>query len=158
MHLRDHLHIRGEYYRLADERAGFMGSPPHTWRILLANKFSANLYRITSTYVENTMYAADATGTSGDHLHIRGEYLTMRLRYASSRGSPPHTWRILMAKSSANLSPGITSTYVENTMIQKPQSGERGDHLHIRGEYSKIVITQVGRLGSPPHTWRIQNG
>ena len=52
---RDHLHIRGEYIMTIIERIADEGSPPHTWRILKLERFHIRLFRITSTYVENTI-------------------------------------------------------------------------------------------------------
>ena len=49
----------------------------------------------------------------------------------------------------------IISTYVENTIWKLQESLQCKDHLHIRGEYSKIKYTERSGLGSSPHTWRI---
>ena len=51
------------------------------------------------------------------------------------KGSPPHTWRILVKLAAKAVSAGITSTYVENTMINVIFKFVAWDHLHIRGEY-----------------------
>ena len=70
----DHLHIRGEY-SLVIKRSFFMlGSPPHTWRIPIFFSFNVVLFRITSTYVENTSAPLRSIKYGEDHLHIRGEY------------------------------------------------------------------------------------
>ena len=112
----DHLHIRGEYMTVQVIKTHNWGSPPHTWRILSFWLQERRALRITSTYVENTMYAADATGTSGDHLHIRGEYSVGDFAIYHYVGSPPHTWRILVLISLFSFLSRITSTYVENTV------------------------------------------
>ena len=52
--LEDHLHIRGEYFTIFGVFNSFLGSPPHTWRILLQAIMPYAAARITSTYVENT--------------------------------------------------------------------------------------------------------
>ena len=50
-----------------------------------------------------------------DHLHIRGEYQKAFHLSNGFRGSPPHTWRILIYFLFVAVCSGITSTYVENT-------------------------------------------
>ena len=52
----DHLHIRGEYQSICVVIKLPEGSPPHTWRILLQQVTARMLIRITSTYVENTIF------------------------------------------------------------------------------------------------------
>ena len=52
----DHLHIRGEYSAEVTLTKSPAGSPPHTWRILMWWTVSAGVTRITSTYVENTVF------------------------------------------------------------------------------------------------------
>ena len=93
-----------------------LGSPPHTWRILLEQLENGELTRITSTYVENTLYLANMGQNHKDHLHIRGEYLVGYSAVKAAQGSPPHTWRIPSVASGDKFSDGITSTYVENTL------------------------------------------
>ena len=51
----------------------------------------------------------------------------------------------------------ITSTYVENTVHEAKPISDVEDHLHIRGEYTINNIYSTRVLGSPPHTWRIQD-
>ena len=50
----DHLHTRGEYAFFLASAASFLGSPPHSWRILGAAIGAKIGSRITSTLVENT--------------------------------------------------------------------------------------------------------
>ena len=110
---------------------------------------------ITSTYVENTLKIPAEVSVDQDHLHIRGEYFLLSFVKMMFKGSPPHTWRILKIGAKADLSSGITSTYVENTSSSLTIKAFFRDHLHIRGEYpSSWGILSLG-LGSPPHTWRI---
>ena len=113
----------------------FLGSPPHTWRILPVVDFEADDGGITSTYVENTTVVSLVVNTSKDHLHIRGEYLIHLWLNHMQLGSPPHTWRILWV-------PLLADPIVR-------------DHLHIRGEYYFSRTTARIGVGSPPHTWRI---
>ena len=75
-------------------------------------------------------------------------------------GSPPHTWRIRNVAVNVVAMVRITSTYVENTwhniynrlqLLGSPPhtwripstgtvlTGPDGDHLHIRGEYTKQI-------------------
>ena len=51
----DHLHIRGEHSLVDVIEVTKLGSPPHTWRTLRANLKITVVFRITSTYVENTL-------------------------------------------------------------------------------------------------------
>ena len=90
----DHLHIRGEYVLLFCYCSVVVGSPPHTWRILLTPFQIDPIHRITSTYVENTDLFEDMFNSDQDHLHIRGEYNGAALCGKGISGSPPHTWRI----------------------------------------------------------------
>ena len=53
--LGDHLHIRGEYPFASTAAFSPAGSPPHTWRILIEKSMIKHPFRITSTYVENTL-------------------------------------------------------------------------------------------------------
>ncbi|MBI1699757.1 hypothetical protein HYQ59_1103 [Lactobacillus crispatus] len=133
----DHLHIRGEYNYVRTRQMLNEGSPPHTWRIHYAYNEQEMFYRITSTYVENTNLSNDQSTLSEDHLHIRGEYRVLLSKELSGMGSPPHTWRIHFVVHEQIKKYGITSTYVENTAIDKDSESWGRDHLHIRGEYTK---------------------
>ena len=94
---------------------------------------------ITSTYVENTLLCLLSLEQLGDHLHIRGEYDLHGQIVLLRSGSPPHTWRILSIMTSNKVPNRITSTYVENTILGNWNFESGGDHLHIRGEYSKQI-------------------
>ena len=72
--LGDHLHIRGEYTIQNFKLGLVVGSPPHTWRILTKACHAFLHHRITSTYVENTIFHQKKMLMNQDHLHIRGEY------------------------------------------------------------------------------------
>ncbi len=71
---KDHLHMRGEYYKQKVKQGFLTGSPPHAWRILLMRQLVNHLSRITSTCVENTLSGSVSSSTVWDHLHMRGEY------------------------------------------------------------------------------------
>ena len=131
------------------------GSPPHTWRILTYDKKKHIADRITSTYVENTCLKYPYLRQQRDHLHIRGEYQVSHTELQHHSGSPPHTWRILNKTLTINKDCGITSTYVENTVLLKLIVYPPWDHLHIRGEYCAASFFAFLKIGSPPHTWRI---
>src|SRR5699024_6939365 len=153
---RDHLHIRGEYPRRACPIGKSPGSPPHTWRIQGKMLFSFCLIRITSTYVENTFLFCLFVNVNKDHLHIRGEYSSKPQYSFFKSGSPPHTWRIRLARLNCLCFLVITSKYVENTMSFAIYSFSLKYHLHIRGEYLILASAIAFLAGSPPHTWRIQ--
>ena len=133
----DHLHIRGEYPLWDGSLVLTIGSPPHTWRILSFRRSIAFCLGITSTYVENTLHTSLIQLADQDHLHIRGEYRLIRGITEKSKGSPPHTWRILHVFADYTSRRRITSTYVENTHNHHLYSCLVWDHLHIRGEYVK---------------------
>ncbi len=156
--MQDHLHIRGEYQSWHQLKKLMLGSPPHTWRILWIVGYNHTKVGITSTYVENTLKLCQASRASGDHLHIRGEYVSIFNYLTHGIGSPPHTWRILSADLLVIDDPGITSTYVENTSPITCLPQELQDHLHIRGEYAENIYCITLLVGSPPHTWRIHGG
>ena len=151
----DHLHIRGEYPTDIFCVHQVIGSPPHTWRI--RNQFFLQhwLLGITSTYVENTFSICCLLARLRDHLHIRGEYFGVVQLVHITKGSPPHTWRILNSSCKVFIVFRITSTYVENTKPYHYTYKYAEDHLHIRGEYSNAAFLLIVMLGSPPHTWRI---
>ena len=153
--MRDHLHIRGEYKMTFFIVILIPGSPPHTWRILQYCNLVVLIFRITSTYVENTKLDSSNLEHSQDHLHIRGEYSLSFDTETTSTGSPPHTWRILVKSTLADYTQGITSTYVENTAQRQCWHSHHQDHLHIRGEYYFWWVFNQSTIGSPPHTWRI---
>ena len=73
-HNQDHLHIRGEHFTKANHTKYFAVSPPHTWRTHLINSNWLEFGRITSTYVENTLFHTYEQPPVKDHLHIRGEH------------------------------------------------------------------------------------
>ena len=52
-----------------------------------------------------------------DHLHIRGEYISIDFPPVLVGGSSPHTWRILTVTVLFRPSLRIISTYVENTEL-----------------------------------------
>ena len=133
----DHLHIRGEYRQSSAKSNYYLGSPPHTWRIPPGHVVMISEFRITSTYVENTLFKICISASKQDHLHIRGEYLV------------PTDWFPACNR--------ITSTYVENTRCCLSSRQFSQDHLHIRGEYYMRLPRDRSRMGSPPHTWRIPN-
>ena len=54
----DHLHIRGENQSVAIKSSKFGGSPPHTWRKPVMPNHYCQTHRITSTYVEKTLFSS----------------------------------------------------------------------------------------------------
>ena len=132
---KDHLHIRGEYGLENGYSDVQSGSSPHTWRIPALKISTCTIFRIISTYVENTMTVHVKPAFGRDHLHIRGEYLGSYFLSSSKIGSSPHTWRIRFINTTTLNSFRIISTYVENTFVWLPKVRLFWDHLHIRGEY-----------------------
>ena len=135
--IRDHLHTRGEYLLVLLSNHLYLGSPPHSWRILQPLSISSKIDRITSTLVENTFSFAEHNLLGEDHLHTRGEYSHLQLRQLNQSGSPPHSWRIPTMHSSSLIPYRITSTLVENTSCYLGSIIRVQDHLHTRGEYAK---------------------
>ena len=69
-----------------------------------------------------------------DHLHIRGENISVGMAKNALLGSPPHTWRKPSQQVSHLRAFRITSTYVEKTLSVTAKDAAGEDHLHIRGE------------------------
>ena len=90
----DHLHMCGEYNFDRTDRKRNTGSPPHVWRIPVAELKALLTCRITSTCVENTNQYNLLKFHARDHLHMCGEYPFSVLFTVSPMGSPPHVWRI----------------------------------------------------------------
>ena len=67
--------------------------------------------------MENTAKDIKDKFVAEDHLHIRGEYQTKVTDPSGQEGSPPHTWRIQVMSTQWTSYTGITSTYVENTLL-----------------------------------------
>ena len=84
----------GEYGILARLIPMLVGSPPHVWRIPIDDSDPDNPQRITSTCVENTTLTEELNRRHKDHLHMCGEYFSLKLQIFFFQGSPPHVWRI----------------------------------------------------------------
>ena len=93
-----------------------------------------------------------------DHPHIHGEYQTGLYNMITQEGSPPHTWGIRHVVGAKTAKLGITPTYMGNTTRGWSKNGQARDHPHIHGEYHTILIVRIFLVGSPPHTWGIQQG
>ena len=74
---------------------------------------------------------------------------------AAKAGSSPLTWRIPFEQYHGEHYIRIISTYVENTLADRKQAKMNQDHLHLRGEYSQIMLLVLTKSGSSPLTWRI---
>ena len=93
-----------------------------------------------------------------DHPHIHGEYISNRITNFWCKGSPPHTWGILIELFETTSVAGITPTYMGNTMCPTSSVVTDRDHPHIHGEYSASSVLISPAIGSPPHTWGIRLG
>ena len=71
---KDHPHIHGEYYANVGLYSMKSGSPPHTWGIRFLQALDQSQWRITPTYMGNTIPAPPFRRVLGDHPHIHGEY------------------------------------------------------------------------------------
>ena len=132
-----------------------MGSSPLTWRIPSSMIALKRLFRIISTYVENTKYLRSQLQCYQDHLHLRGEYAMTVHIDGLIMGSSPLTWRIPVRSLAHAALHGIISTYVENTLCEQLVKASIRDHLHLRGEYLLCFFINVPLIGSSPLTWRI---
>ena len=132
---KDHPHIHGEYWMISRCWLDVMGSPPHTWGIHLQFALDIAPSGITPTYMGNTIVKLLSGSTRKDHPHIHGEYLPYRTFISVVKGSPPHTWGILVLATCWPSRLRITPTYMGNTTL-KPGFYQIGkDHPHIHGEY-----------------------
>ena len=134
-----------------------MGSPPHTWGILINDFDKFSLCRITPTYMGNTFVRLVGILMVKDHPHIHGEYQTDVAPSDNNQGSPPHTWGIPDEYEIRKDGDRITPTYMGNTSAVWPDCLAIWDHPHIHGEYQKIIYLKISIIGSPPHTWGIRN-
>ena len=116
------------------EKAMALGSPPLTWRKVQIILCVQSSQRITSTYVEKRSDFLFSLLFFEDHLHLRGEKISLLLVTCLKEGSPPLTWRQEDSVSTIFTGLGITSTYVEK---------------RIMNDLEKAMA-----LGSPPLTWR----
>ena len=72
-----------------------LGSPPHTWGILMNSLMVDYKVRITPTYMGNTA--------------------PLKYKHVGLMGSPPHTWGIPTVDHAIVNDVGITPTYMGNT-------------------------------------------
>ena len=114
---KDHPHVHGEYLQTASIAPIPPGSPPRTWGIpwIHFNRFEA--VGITPTYMGNTSLPLPPFWACRDHPHVHGEYNTAKAEQDSVAGSPPRTWGIPTSSKSGMAEPGITPTYMGNTVI-----------------------------------------
>ena len=114
---RKHFHARGEDKAGRTDRAGFVETPPRTWRGQSSSAVRSTFTRNTSTHVERTRLRSECQARSRKHLHARGEDAGFIYRSAAGDETPPRTWR----GPSPALRKGIhfrnTSTHVERTFF-----------------------------------------
>ena len=132
---KDHPHIHGEYLSNFIWVVPVRGSPPHTWGILVEVIDQEAEFRITPTYMGNTIVMPSSRQSTKDHPHIHGEYRVLSLAMSPCAGSPPHTWGIHIAQMGKRLKLRITPTYMGNTSCAKFLDSFKEDHPHIHGEY-----------------------
>ena len=111
----DHPHIHGEYYAFDVDRLKPIGSPPHTWGILMFGILNVQQVRITPTYMGNTGVDDSGAIFTEDHPHIHGEYSNLAPQIQCIVGSPPHTWGIHYVIPTDISRRSITPTYMGNT-------------------------------------------
>ena len=70
--------------------------PPYTWGTRTHICPGIAPFRITPIYMGNTPAVTAAVFKAWDHPHIHGEYESPNCNRTSIRGSPPHTWGILV--------------------------------------------------------------
>ncbi len=134
------------------------GSPPHTWGIRRHSTVGRPCWRITPTYMGNTLFFALLSDIHRDHPHIHGEYSTDLFNQRDILGSPPHTWGILIKRQIIRKAVWITPTYMGNTKWSVNMYETAADHPHIHGEYKVQLAIYTLKSGSPPHTWGIRAG
>ncbi|RZM14178.1 hypothetical protein LDELB18P2_0844 [Lactobacillus delbrueckii] len=115
----DHPHLRGEYKLSGNEFAGFMGSPPLAWGILIVLDSKDLARRITPTCVGNTRFHQRLLQFLKDHPHLRGEYLDQAFAGVLRSGSPPLAWGIPYPQHLLASLAWITPTCVGNTHSTK---------------------------------------
>ena len=153
---KDHPHIHGEHGRSLSDKDALKGSPPHTWGTHITDELWTTKFRITPTYMGNTIFTTTIWPWSKDHPHIHGEHWWRVIRQSANLGSPPHTWGTLNIGDHVKVGDGITPTYMGNTSQLRVDNNANQDHPHIHGEHLDILIRGVETSGSPPHTWGTQ--
>ena len=125
------------------------------WKILCPVFSGHFFYEISSTYVENTFDWVSNRCCSRDQLHVCGEYHFRWRNMIRIIRSAPRMWRILRDLSVVRFNDEISSTYVENTLLNRVLPPKYQDQLHVCGEY--IVRRSHFNLltRSAPRMWRI---
>lgn len=88
----EHPHVRGAYDVVGLRDAGVQGTPPRTWGLHPRPRRSSASCRNTPTYVGLTPTVPATRSTTGEHPHVRGAYVTIRLIERTVLGTPPRTW------------------------------------------------------------------
>ena len=195
-----HPHVCGEYHLRRLRSTPAAGSSPRVWGILRASLIEHWFLRFIPTCVGNTQCAGRRRrprdrfiptcvgNTCHDfslraffavHPHVCGEYGTRCYAAASSGGSSPRVWGILVAAGSSTLVSAVhphvcgeyesadrarwcafgSSPRVWGIRVLLGSSPRRSAvHPHVCGEYWLAVASAFTRCGSSPRVWGIQSG
>ena len=133
------------------------GPPPRAWRAPALPGGESWSARTTSTCVESTCPGPRAARSTPDHLHVRGEHFYVKTWRNNDGGPPPRAWRAPEPHEQERAIARTTSTCVESTAGVAPESRNRPDHLHVRGEHQGLPPHAPGFHGPPPRAWRARS-
>ena len=112
--------------------------------------------RFIPTCVGNTLPMTPPPWCGPVHPHMRGEYLSQKLRRGHAAGSSPHAWGILCGQRPEPAAQRFIPTCVGNTLSIPSGAAMLPVHPHMRGEYAIEKTVKRCRCGSSPHAWGIR--
>ena len=109
----------------------------------------------TSACAENTDLHRRSAPYPGNYLRVRGEYKGIAAWPRNCAELPPRARRILWRTPTTAAHGGTTSACAENTHQVEIETGQKGNYLRVRGEYSASIVIESNRLELPPRARRI---
>ena len=127
-----------------------MGSPPLARGIRRISRWGKRSTGITPACAGNTTSGQTVITAVWDHPRLRGEYSALDALNLFGVGSPPLARGILGNELTPLWKTGITPACAGNTKRLRDNLVSRRDHPRLRGEYSKVRVTNQSHSGSPP--------
>ncbi len=130
-----HPHACGEYPSSGGLDHHHGGSSPRVWGIRHPPFVFLGDGRFIPTRVGNTSIGILRGRPRAVHPHACGEYFDYVIHHASSGGSSPRVWGILITCSASRALSAV--------------------HPHACGEYPRVIVTDPTSSGSSPRVWGI---
>ena len=143
----------GESFSRNHFDSSFQGSPPHVWGKQLFKCSVGVGSGITPTCVGKALIIKHAVYALKDHPHMCGESGNAVTIQGFGSGSPPHVWGKPEDCCEQYRCQRITPTCVGKAPCRPPVCAYHRDHPHMCGESSKVCMSALGAIGSPPHVW-----